>query len=89
MKKQSSNCDSGNEKINSLIQEMQLRIKYQNDIVFEWVPYNQFDVIKTIGKDDLHLAIWKDGPSYLRKNKVILKYLCDSQNITDEVLNQV
>ena len=87
MKKQSSNC--GNEKIDNLIQEMQLRIKYQNDIVFELVSYSQFDVIKTIGKGNLHLAVWKDGPLRLREKKVILKYLCGSQNITDEVLNKV
>src|SRR2546430_11081192 len=37
---------SGNETIDNFIQEMQLKIDKYNDIVFEWIPYNQFSDIK-------------------------------------------
>src|SRR5687767_5666632 len=56
---------SGNRKIDNLIQEMQLKITDRNDILFEWVPYNQFDDIKEISKGNIatiYSAIWKDGP---------------------------
>src|SRR6266496_1978859 len=56
---------SGNEKINYFIQEMQLNINSNEDIVFEWIPYNQFNEIKVIGNNYLITAcsaIWKDGP---------------------------
>src|SRR3954468_10101284 len=41
---------SGNEKIDEFIQEMQLKINNPNDMVFEWIPLNQFKTIKKIGK---------------------------------------
>ena len=91
---------SGNEKIDNLVQEIQLKINSKNDIVFEWIPYNQFDSIKEIYKDGftiVYLAIWKDGPliynidtkEYIKSknNKVVLKCLNNSQNITNELLN--
>ncbi|GBC27957.2 kinase-like domain-containing protein [Rhizophagus irregularis DAOM 181602=DAOM 197198] len=58
-------CISGNEKINNFIQNRQLKIINYNDIVLEWIPYNQFDEIKEIGKNGfitVYSAIWKDGP---------------------------
>ena len=92
---------SGNEKINNLIQEMQLKIYSYNDIVFEWIPYNQFSNIKEIGRGGfatVYSAIWKDGQlkydtkKYVKSSpnkKVALKCLHDSQNITNEFLNEV
>ncbi|PKK70204.1 hypothetical protein RhiirC2_473873 [Rhizophagus irregularis] len=85
--------DSGNEKIDNIIQEMQLIVDYYSDIIFEWIPYDQLNCIEVIVQDDLHTiysAIWKDGPLYCydkkwmrRSNKeVSLKYLYNSQNIT-------
>src|SRR4051794_29295849 len=56
---------SGNKQIDDFIQEKQLNIDWHNDIGFEWIPYNQFQSIKEIGKDKLttvYSAIWKDGP---------------------------
>ena len=82
-------------------QEMQLKIDSYNDIVFECIPYSQFIDIKEIGKGEVvYLAIWKDGPlnydnsrnEYTRNQqnkKVALKYLHNSQNITDKFLNEV
>ena len=92
---------SKNNKIDDLIQEMQLKFNNQNDIVFEWVPYNQFDSIEEINKGEyatVYSALWRDGPlyyytfhGYARKlnKKVVLKCLHNSQNITNEFLNEV
>jgi hypothetical protein len=93
---------SGNENMDNLIQEIQLKINYPEDIVLEWIPYNQFSDINEIKKSDFateYSAIWKDGPlnydpnkyEYTRSQntKVDLKYLHDSQNITNELLNEV
>src|SRR5215211_5649856 len=59
-----TNWTSGNEKIDDFIQEMQLKTDKYNDILFEWIPYNQFNNIKEIGKGGfatIYSAIWKDG----------------------------
>jgi hypothetical protein len=89
---------SGNEKINSLIQKMQLEINYQWETIFEWIPYNQlYNIEKKIST--IYSAIWKDGPlrysriknKYTREQhnaKVILK-LYNLQNTNDEFLNEV
>jgi hypothetical protein len=81
---------------------MQLKINDPNDIVFEWIPYNQFSNINEIKKSDsdiVYLAIWKNGSlnynfnkyEYTRSQntKVALEYLHNSQNITNELLNEV
>ena len=97
------NLTSGNEKIDNFIQEMQLKIDSYYNIIFEWIPYNQFDDIKEIGKDGfviVYSAIWKNGPLYyclykkeyerkLGNKKVTLKSLYNSQNITNDLLNKV
>jgi hypothetical protein len=98
-----TNWTSGNEKIDNFIQEMQLTIDGPWNIVFEWIPYNQFSNIEEISKGGfatVYSAIWKDGPlkcnvwvhdKYTRKadKKVALKNLYNSQNITKEFLNEV
>ena len=93
---------NGDKKIDDFIQEMQLKRSSHNDIIFEWIPYNQFNNIEEIGKGDfatIYLAIWKDGPldynfneeKYERNSsiKVVLKCIHNSQNITNEFLNEV
>ena len=94
-----TNWTSRNEKIDNFIQEMQLIINSPWDIVFEWIPYNQFSDIKEIGRGGfatVYSAIWKDGPLYYivrytrhSNCKVALKCLHNSQNITNEFLNEV
>jgi hypothetical protein len=74
-----------------------------NDIVFEWIPYNQFNEIEKTGKNNLitvYSAVWKDGPLY-KKNmwntsytrdsnkKVALKCLHNSKNPVNFVINEV
>ena len=77
---------------------MQLKIDSKKDIIFEWIPYNQFDNIEEISKGDfntVYSATWKNGPLYysedIRKpdKKVALKCIYNSQNITNEFLNEV
>src|SRR6266536_1100544 len=93
---------SGNEKIDDLIQEMQLNFNSCNDIVFEWIPYNHLNQIKETGKNNfatVYSAIWKDGPlyySYQRgkytrdsNKEVALKCLHNSQNLTELLINEV
>jgi hypothetical protein len=93
---------SGNERIDEFIQEKQLKIKDHNDVVFEWIPYNQFNKIKEAGRNDLmtvYSAIWKDGPlqylGYTKKytrdsnKEVALKCLHNSTNPIEFVINVV
>ena len=81
---------------------MQLKIDKYSDIVFEWIPYNQFDNIEEINKGDfatVYSAIWKDGPLYYISHKMeysrkpdkkfALKCLHNSQNFSNEFLNEV
>ena len=95
-----TNRTSGNEKIDDFIQEMQLKINSPWDIVFEWISYNQFNKIKEIYKDGViivYSAEWTNGlleyniskRKYIRSQntKVALKCLYNSQNITNELLN--
>ena len=86
---------SGNEKIDDFVQEMQLK---SSDYVFEWIPYSQFNEIEETGKNNLitvYSAIWRDGPFYNYKytrdsnNKVVLKFLHNSQNIIEFLINEV
>ncbi len=99
LKKNFANWTSGNKIIDDLIQEKQQKIYKSNNIIFEWIPYNQLIDIKEINSD-LYSAIWKDGPLYYCHNKkeyerksgnqkVILDILYDSLNITNEFYDKV
>jgi hypothetical protein len=78
-----------------------MKIEYI-DVLFEWIPYSQLDQIKKTDKNDLmtvYSAIWRDGPlqynwhnySYARNSskEVALKYLYNSQNSIEFVINEV
>ena len=92
---------NGNKKIDDFIKEMHLRIESHEDVIFEWIPYNQLNNIEEISKGDLatiYSAIWNDNPLYYdeyeyysRKpnKKVVLRCIHNSQNITNEFLNEV
>src|SRR5204862_27645 len=95
-----TNWISGNERIDNVIQEMQLKIRDSSDIVFEWIPYNQFSNIEKIGRGGfatVYSAMWEYGPLGYYKDKsewirdsdkkIALKCLDNSQNITNEFLN--
>jgi hypothetical protein len=81
---------------------MRLRINKRDDIIFEWIPYSQFDEMKEMGINSLmtiYSATWKNGPlyyvdrynSYSRNSnkKITLKCLHNSQTTIDKVLNKV
>ena len=81
---------------------MQLQINSYNDIVFEWIPYNQFNDIKKIAEDgfaEVYSAIWQDGPlnyisginnyTRIQDKKIGLECFYNSQNNIDEFLNKV
>jgi serine/threonine protein kinase len=70
--------------------------------MFEWIPYDQFDDIKEIGKggfSTVYSAIWKNGLLYYDVNsssweripntKVALKCLYNSQNSLNKFINEV
>jgi serine/threonine protein kinase len=96
------NWTSGNERIDDVIHEMQLKIYDSSDIVFEWIPYNQFNIIEKIGRGGfatVYSAVWRDGQLgyYKDKNKwirepdkkVALKCLDNSQRINNIFINEV
>ncbi|CAB5389626.1 unnamed protein product [Rhizophagus irregularis] len=97
LKNNFTNWTSGNEKIDNLIQKMQLKINSYEDKIFEWIPYNEIVIIKEL--EYYTLAIWEKGPLYYNTNDkklvrksckmVYLKYLYNSQEITDEFFNKV
>jgi hypothetical protein len=102
LKKNLASWFSGNEEIDDFVQEMQLKINYNNNIIFEWVPYTQFNDIKKIGISDsitLYSAIWEDGPLCYNEydeeltresnTTVTLKCLNNSHNIIEKFLNEV
>ncbi|PKK63210.1 hypothetical protein RhiirC2_789234 [Rhizophagus irregularis] len=91
-----SNWTSGNEKIDKFIQEKQLNYKGYGAL-FEWIPYNEFIGIKEV--ENGFKAIWKRGTLRCFSDKLLwkrnsckevsLKYLHNSQNVTDELLNEI
>ncbi|PKY58994.1 hypothetical protein RhiirA4_481385, partial [Rhizophagus irregularis] len=90
------NWTSGNEKIDNFIEEMQLKVNSPHDIIFEWIPYDQFSDIKKIG-NIIYSALWNDGKLEYDRNKkewtrvqveINLKP-CNSRNTIDEFLNKV
>jgi hypothetical protein len=95
------NLTSGNEIVDNFIQEMQFKdIKNYNNAMFEWIPYEQFNEIKEIGKNNsitVCSAIWKNNLLYNQHNKylrysnkkVALIYLQNSQNTIEIMINKV
>jgi hypothetical protein len=94
---------SGNKIIDDFIEQILiLNVHVDNIIVFEWIPYNQFNDIKEVYKGHfvtIYSAIWKDGPLHYdfrdmkgtreSNKKVTLKCLYNSQNMINEFLNKV
>ncbi|CAB4440456.1 unnamed protein product [Rhizophagus irregularis] len=93
-----TNWSSGNKIIDNFIQEKQL--KYNGDgSVFEWILFNELIIIKEIEDSCSTIAILKNGSLYyedhekgwIRKpcEKVCLKYLYNSHDITDEFITEI
>uniref|UniRef100_U9TJ53 Uncharacterized protein n=1 Tax=Rhizophagus irregularis (strain DAOM 181602 / DAOM 197198 / MUCL 43194) TaxID=747089 RepID=U9TJ53_RHIID len=87
--------------IDDFIQGRQLNINSYNDVVFEWIPYNQFNEIKETDKNGSitsYSAIWRYSPSCLKyllssyytrdsNKEVALKCLHNLQNPVVSLIN--
>jgi hypothetical protein len=101
LEKNFTNWTGGNEKIDRLIQRMQLNINRYDGLIVEWISYDQLDDINELRKDEFFTicsAIWKDGPlqydsikrEYLRKPNTEVKFkLHKSHNITNKFVHEV
>uniref|UniRef100_U9SUE7 Protein kinase domain-containing protein n=3 Tax=Rhizophagus irregularis TaxID=588596 RepID=U9SUE7_RHIID len=93
---------SGNKIIDTFIQETQLTTAGPFNYL-EWIPFERFRHVKSFGEGGygtLSTATWLDGPRSLRdekiqtkwkrdsRKKVMLKFLRDSEHITQEFLNE-
>src|SRR5205823_7580110 len=97
LKENFTNWTSENNKLNYFIRKMQLNINNPKDIVFEWIPYNQFNFIKVIRKYNdfatAYSAKRKDDPLEYNANtkkyernsnrEIALKYFHNTQNINE------
>ena len=94
---------SGNNNIDTFIQETQLSAKNHFNVL-EWIDFDKFSEIKYIaegGYGTVYRAKWKDGYIFIRDNKnkswgrlqpkmlVALKSLNNSKDVTLEFINEV
>ena len=94
---------SGNSKIDELIKHTQLNASENMDYL-EWMEFDQFDLIENIQKQgafsSIYSAIWMEGPRWNLDEeaevwtrsgpiKVTLKRLDNSQNMSQDFINQV
>jgi len=91
-----TNWTSQNERIDYYVQVLQLKC-FSNNMLLEWIPYNQFNDIEEIVKTEFvtaYTAIWKDGPlrynkkEWIRKSNIRVN-LYKSQNTIMEFLYAV
>ena len=93
---------SGNEALDELIKSTQLKVTtYDNKYYLQWIPYNDLRNIEKIGEGGfatISKATWLNGERSVNyKNNertskgriVALKKLHNSQNISDEFLEEV
>jgi hypothetical protein len=91
-----------NENFNDLIQKMRSKINCRKDAFFKWIPYDQFSGFKQIGEGGfstvylvtcncplLVLDSIDEEKKKEEKEKVALKILHNSQNMTNRFLNEV
>ena len=63
LKAKFSNWTSGNDVIDNLIQQCQIKL-FRTDRIIEWIPYNNFQEIKYLTKggcSEIYTATWIDG----------------------------
>jgi len=93
---------SGNETLDDLIKSTQLKAtEYNNYWYLQWIPYNDLTNIEKIGEGGfatISKATWLNGEKRINDDNgeriskdmhVALKKLHNSQNISDEFLNEV
>ena len=97
------NWTSGNSEIDEFIRYTQLNANENMDYL-EWIEFDQFDLVENINKQgafsSIYSAVWMEGPrwnldeeaeTWTRSGpiKVVLKRLDNSQNMSQEFINQV
>jgi serine/threonine protein kinase len=101
-KREFDNWKSGNVNVDTFIKDAQLEAT-SSEKVIEWIPYSKFRSFDKIGEGgfgEVYSAEWEEGNIiyWNTKNsqwkrtglkKVALKYLKDSQNISNDILNEV
>ena len=91
---------SGNKTLDELIKSTQLKAtRYNNYYYLQWISYNDLTNIEKIGEGGfatISKATWLNGEKasygnkrYSKDRTVALKKLHNSQNISDEFLNEV
>ena len=93
---------SGNETIDKLVKSTQLKAtEYDNNYYFQWIPYDELKDVKKIDEGSFataYHATWINGEKYIDYNEnkrsskdriVALKKLNNSQNISNDFLNEV
>ena len=103
LKENFSNWTSGNPNMDEFIRHTQLNANDSTDYL-EWIDFDQFDLVKNINKrgafSSIYSVVWMEGPrwnldeegeAWTRNGpiKVILKRLDNSQNISQEFIDQV
>ena len=91
----------GDKKLDEIIRNTQLEAKgFDSCYYIEWIPYDDLKNIEKIGKGGfatIYRSEWLNGPKFVEDNKryyyknglVALKKLENSQNVSDEFLNEV
>jgi len=102
-KRNFKNWTSGNLKIDDFIKHTQLNATGSEDYL-EYIDFEGFDLVKNTNKhgsfSTIYSAIWLEGPRWIYDKdaeqwtrngpiKVALKRLNNSQNMSEEYLNQV
>ena len=103
LKENFRNWTSGNSKVDEFIMHTQLNANKNMDYL-EWIDFDQFDFVENINKrgafSSIYSAIWVEGPRWNLDEeaeiwtrsgplRVILKRLDNSQNMSQEFINQV
>ncbi|GES93436.1 kinase-like domain-containing protein [Rhizophagus clarus] len=61
LKKYITDETNKDERVNNLIHEMQLEIDDLGGLIFEWIPYYHFDIIKELGENTFEKYIQQYG----------------------------
>src|SRR6266487_151480 len=103
LKENFRNWTSGNSEIDGFIKSTQLNAKENMDYL-EWIEFDQFDLIENINKrgafSSIYSTVWIEGPRWKLDEeadvwtrngpiKVILKRLDNSQNMSQQFVDQV
>src|SRR6266480_303996 len=103
LKENFPNWTSGSAKIDELIRHTQLNANESTDYL-EWIEFDQFELVKYTNEQgafsSIYSAVWMEGPRWNLDEKaevwtrsgptrVILKRLNNSQNMSQEFIDQV